>query len=259
MKWLWVALLAVNLLGCQSQPGVVDGEPQGDLTGELGAPIKRQSPGDVYVELGIAYLKEGNVSEAFRNARKATLIDPQLAAGHNLLGILQQRLGQMGEAKKHYRRAVELEPRNPYALNALGTFLCAQAEFDSADGYLARALENPLYPTPWVAAYNRGQCAESKQDKVAAERHYRFALRKQAEFAPALIRMASLSFEQENYLSARAYLQRYAAVAPHTAASLWLGVRTERKLDDKDQVASYALQLRAKFPDSEEVRLLNEM
>ena len=55
---------------------------------------------------------------------------------------------------------------------------------------------------------------------------------------------------------ARAYLQRYAEVAQHTAESLWLGVRTENQLGDKDQMASYGLKLRAKFPDSEQAKYL---
>ena len=71
--------------------------------------------------------------------------------------------------------------------------------------------------------------------------------------------MAHLSFDQDNYLSARAYLERYSQVAKHTADSLWLGVRTEKQLGDRDQVASYALKLRANFPDSEQAKFLDEV
>lgn len=257
MRWP-VLLLAIVLVGCQSQPPKPGEAPRGDQTGELGSPIKRVSPGDVYVELGTAYLREGNLSEAFRNARKSVLIDPKLAAGHNLLGVLHQRLGQIDQAGEHFRRAVALEPHNPFALNALASFLCGQAQFEEADTYFARALQNPLYPTPWVAAYNRGRCAENNGALKVAETYYRLALRKQPAMPAALLRMAQLSFDQDNYLSARAYLQRYSAVAAHTAESLWLGIRTEMQLGDRDQVASYKIKLRANFPDSEQTRFLNE-
>jgi len=91
-----------------------------------------------------------------------------------------------------------------------------------------------------------------------AETYYRQALRHNKAFAPALLRMASISFEKGNSLSARAYLQRFAEVQDHTAESLWLGIRTETLLGDRDQAASYGLLLRSRYPDSRQVQLLNE-
>jgi len=245
--------IAVLLAGCQS-----NSTRQEDATGELGSPVQQVSPADVYVELGTAYLQEGQLSEAFKNARKAVMVDSKRASAHNLLGVVYQRLGQMQQAGEHYRQAVRLEPQNPYALNALGSYLCGQGAYDEANGYFERAQRNPLNPTPWVAPHNAGRCAEQAGKLEQAETHYRAALRKNPRFAPSLLRMAHLSFGQGKFLSARAYLQRYAQVAPHTADSLWLGVRTEKQLGDMDQVASYTLKLRANFPDSEQARYLNE-
>jgi type IV pilus assembly protein PilF len=53
-------------------------------------------------------------------------------------------------------------------------------------------------------------------------------------------------------------LQRYLEVGAHTAQSLWLGIRIERELGDRDALASYSLQLEKSYPDSEEARLLLE-
>jgi len=253
-------LLLLALAGCQGGNLRPDAEGSGsDRTGGLGDPVRRVSPGDVYVELGTAYLAEGRINEAFKNARKAVLIDPRLAAGHTLLGVLHQRLGQMAEAGKHFERAVELAPQDPYALNALGSFRCAQGDHGEADRYFRRALENPLYPTPWVALHNAGSCGEKSGDLEKAESDYRAALRLNPRFAPSLLRMAELSYSGDNYLSARAYLQRYLAEAPHSAESLWLGVRTERQLGDMQQMSVYAAKLRAQFPDSEQVRYLEAL
>jgi type IV pilus assembly protein PilF len=252
---LLVLMAWLILSGCQSN-SVRTESRGGDNTGELGSPVKRVSPANVYVELGTAYLAEDNLGEAFKNARKAVLVDDDLASAHNLLGVVHQRLGQRAKAGEHFRRAVKLDPRNPYALNALGSFLCGEEQYEEADGYFQRALENPLYPTPWIASHNAGQCAERAGQLSSAEDHYRRALRSNPRFAPSLLRMAQLSFDTDNYLSARAYLQRYAQVARHTAESLWLGLRTERQLGDKDQVASYRLKLRANFPDSEQAKFL---
>lgn len=249
--------LVFGLAACQSN-SVRTGDLQGDNTGELGSPMKRDSAAVIYVDLGTAYLQEGNLTEAFKNARKAVIIDPDLASAHNLLGVVQQRLGQRVQAEEHLRRAVSLEPHNPYALNALGSFVCQNGEYTEADTFFQRALANPLYPTPWVAAYNAGQCAERSGAMEKAEAKYRKALNGNPRFAPALLRMAQISFDTDNYLSARAYLQRYAQVARHTAESLWLGLRTEKQLGDKDQMASYSLKLRGQFPESEQAIFLKE-
>lgn len=252
---LRAALLALAVLaaGCQTNASRPDGS---DNTGDLGTPQAAHSPADVYVDLGAAYLKEGNLAEALRNARKAIAVDPRRATAYTLLGVIHQRLGQSGPAGEAFRKAVSLAPRDPYALNALGTWQCSQGKYDEADRSFRRALQNPLYPTPWVALYNAGSCAEKAGRPEQAEKDYRAALRQNPRFAPALLRMARLSFDQERYLSARAYLERYAAVAPHTADSLWLGVRTEKQLGDMDQMASYAMKLRARFPDSDQAKFL---
>lgn len=251
-----MVVFALALSACQTEGVRPDGPAGGDATGQLGAVRAGPSPADVYVELGSAYLAEGKLTEALKNARKAVIADPNLASGYTLLGIVHQRLGQMGPAGEAFRKAVERGPHDPYALNAMGTYLCGQGQYEEADQYFRRALKNPLYQTPWIALYNAGSCAEKAGNLQQAETDYRAALRRNPRFAPALLRMAHISFEQDKFLSARAYLQRYAAVAPHTAESLWLGVRTEKQLGDMDQMAGYALKLRARFPDSEQARFL---
>lgn len=254
-----VGVLAVfALAGCQG-PTVRDAPSGGDATGQLGSPLVGPSPADVYVGLSGAYLSEGNLSEAFKNAKKAVIVDPKSSNAFYMQALVYQRLGELAEAESSYLQAIELDPRNPVALNAFGSFVCNQGRFDDADGYFRRALSNPLYETPWLAYHNAGWCRERAGDQEGAETNYRAALRTNPRFAPSLLGMARISYEQANYLSSRAYLQRFAEVGRHTAESLWLGVRTENQLGDRDQMASYGLQLRAKFPDSEQAKYLQSI
>ncbi|MEE9575548.1 MAG: type IV pilus biogenesis/stability protein PilW, partial [Gammaproteobacteria bacterium] len=66
------------------------------------------------------------------------------------------------------------------------------------------------------------------------------------------------SYSNANYLSARAYLQRYLEISAHTARSLWLGINIETELGDKDALSSYELLLKNKFPTSKEAGLLDD-
>ncbi|MCB1775186.1 MAG: type IV pilus biogenesis/stability protein PilW [Gammaproteobacteria bacterium] len=245
--------LALVMAGCQTQSVR---EVDGGATGELGSPTAQAGPADVYIELAGAYLRQGQLTEALRNARKAVIVDAKNANAHYVLGLVQQRLGQFDLADEAYRKAIAVDPRNPEALNAYGSFLCDRGRYDDADSYFRQALQNPLYQSPWMALHNAGWCRQRAGDAGAAETDFRAALRTNPEFAPSLLSMGELSFDKGVFLSARAYLQRFAEVAPATAESLWLGVRTERQLGDATQAARYAQALRLQFPDSEQARYL---
>jgi type IV pilus assembly protein PilF len=254
-RYLMLVSFALLAVGCAKNT-LRDDAGNADATGNIGSPLVRASPADVYIDLSGAYLREGRLTEAFMNAKKAVIVDPGLSNAHYMLALVYQRLGELGPAESSYKKAISLDSRNPVALNAYGSFLCELGRFEESDQYFQRALKNPLYSTPWIAWNNAGWCAESAGDSERAEQDYRAALKSNSRFAPSLLGMANVSFENGIYLSARAYLQRYAEVAPHTAESLWLGVRTENQLGDKNQMASYGLKLRTLFPDSEQAKFL---
>ena len=250
-----LVLLGVLLLtGCQSTGVRSDfGEQQGDIENET-----QHGPGDVYVKLAIAYMQDGQLDVAMQKIMQGIDVEPDNGEAYNVLALLYQRLGETRLAEENFKHAARLEPRNPYIRNAYGSFLCGQKRFDDADKQFRDALANPLYRTPEIALTNAGICAKQKGDPAAAEEYLRRALERQPLFPQALFQMAQLSYEQGKLLVARGYLQRYQAVAKHTPQTLWLGIQTERKLGDKNAVASYEMLLRGEFPDSKEAHLLQE-
>ena len=250
-------VVAASLLaGCAGRvvrPDAGGGESTGGL-GELRGP----SPADVYVQLGAEYLRERNLAEALKNAKKAVLVDPKHSDAHTVLALVYEQLGERGPAEKHYREALEADPRNPYTLNAYGAFLCTARRYDEADSRFLAAVRNPLYQTPWVALTNAGVCADDAGDPARAAERLRRALQLNPRFAPALLRMAQVSLADGDYLSSRAYLQRYAEQARHTAQSLWIGIQTEQQLGDHAQAAVYERLLKSEFPDSEQAHYMKE-
>ncbi len=241
--------------GCQSTGGVYTDLQ--DNTGAMGRPTQ-PGAGDIYVQLAIAYMREGQLSAALQKIKTGLDLDPSNAEAHNVIALLYERLGELGLAEQHFQYAARLQPRNSYVHNAYGTFLCKRQRFEEATREFEEALANPLYQTPEVALTNAGVCVRRKDDKNGAEALFRKALQHNPRFPSALSHMAQISYEAGNMLSVRAYLQRYHEVARSTAASLWLGIRAERTLGDKDLLASYEILLRGDFPDSNEVQLLNK-
>lgn len=243
MRKLWSALLLIPLAACAPQN------------------VREQginSPARLNVELGKAYIHEGDYKQAMTKLQRAIDDSPNYPEAHGTLAILHWRLGEQDKAEREFREAVRLDPDDPQFHNNYGVFLCEQKRYEQAEEQFMLALANPLYETPEYAYTNAGLCALRRPDPELAEKHFRAALRKNPKFPPALLKMGEISYEGQHYLQARAYLQRYAEVGQATAESLWLGVRTERKLGDRDAAATYALRLRSKFPDAEQTRLLLE-
>ncbi len=211
---------------------------------------------ELNLELALVYMKRNDSKRALNKLLKAIKIDPQFAEAHNALGILYSRLGEDGKAGDHFKRAVNLAPQDPRALNNYGQYLCRHNQRQKADKMFTRAVANPLYQTPEFAYLNAGLCAKNNQAFEQAEIHFRSALKANPYMAPVLFQMAELSYQLGRYLPARGYIERYGSASKHNPRSLWLAIKIEKALGDRDTAASYALQLKNKFPDSEETRLL---
>ncbi len=210
------------------------------------------------LELGIAYMKERNYERALEKLERARQADPGYSPTYNMLALLYQTLGVNDKAEEHFKRAISLNPNDSSALNNYGRLLCQSGHGDEAIETFLKASKNPLYETPEIAIANAGTCAMSNGRMEDAERYFRQALQLNSKMPAALIQMATISFEQGNTLSARAYLQRFQEQAKHTPKSLWLGIRIEKELGDKDALSSYSLLLKNGYPDSREAALLIE-
>ena len=211
---------------------------------------------DINAQLGLAYMQQGENERAMEKLRYALSIDPNLATANHYIAELYQRIGQDQEAEKHYRKALAATPTEPMLLNNFGVFLCKQHRLAEAENLFLTAAKQPFYKTPEVAYGNAAVCALEMPDPVKAEEYLRAALRLNPQMPESLYALSELKFNQQDYLSARAFLQRYFDVASASPQSLWLGVRIERKLGDESAAQQYAAQLRQRFPSAHETELL---
>ncbi|HUL13382.1 MAG TPA: type IV pilus biogenesis/stability protein PilW [Methylococcaceae bacterium] len=239
MKTHALILLAATLVltGCSSTSKKEPGET---------------SVADIYVQKGVQYMESGQLDVALQDLQHAIELDGRNSEAHNAIAVLYGRLDRPGDAETHFKRALSLDSNNASTLNNYGRFLCARGQYDQAMDYYRQAIGSPLYSQPWVALTNAGLCARSSGKKAETEEYLRKALEKNPAFPPALLEMAKLSFENGQFMSARAFLQRYEAVAAPTAEALWIGVQTEQALGNSQAVGDYINTLRSRFPDSRE-------
>jgi len=210
------------------------------------------------MQLGVQYLRRGDLQQALRKLDKAVSQEPDNSDAHMVMGIVYERLDDDDKAAAQYRKAVSLDGKNSAAQNNFGRFLCERGHYERAKKLFERAAANPTYDNPEIPLANAGVCAMRADKTDEAEDYLLRALKINPKMPTALLRMAQLRYEGKQYLSARGYLQRYLAAAKQTPESAWLGVRIEHKLGDRDAVASYKLLLNRKFPDSEETRQMLE-
>lgn len=209
-------------------------------------------------QLGIQYLREGNYELSLQKLEKALSLDPDMPAAHDAIAVLYERVGEADKAEKHYKKSLRLKPDNARAHNNYGQFLCMQQRYTDAEKQFLEAANNPFYDGAPVALTNAGVCANRIPDAEQAEKYFRMALDQDPTFTPALLQMSMLNFSRDNYLSARAYLQRFEEAATHSPESLWLAIRVEYALHDRMAMDKFAGMLRNRFPDSEQAALLQE-
>jgi type IV pilus assembly protein PilF len=208
--------------------------------------------------LGIEYMRTGDLDKSRNRLEKAISLAPDYAPAHQAIAVLYEQAGDVTLAEKHYLKSLSLEPENGSARNNYGQFLCKAKRFDEAEDAFRRAANNPYYRSSWVPQTNAGICLMGVPDRKGAEAYLKQALKSQPRYAPALLNMGKISFDNGNFLGARAYLQRYQEESEHTAESLWLAIRTEHALGDHQAWGNYALRLKNDFPDSEQNQLLQE-
>ena len=208
-----------------------------------------------HVDLGAAYLQQGKYEIALSEFNEATQIDPSYAPAYNGLGLVYATLGEDAKADVSYKKSIELQPRSSESHNNYGSFLCSRKRYDESITHFLEAVKNPLYSTPSLAYANAGICSARKNDINNAEIYLNKALQIEPLTHSAATQLAEIQFKRGDATTAKQTLQN-ALVASPSAETLWLGIKIERALGDKDSVSSYALQLRQKYPNSEQTRML---
>ena len=97
-------------------------------TKDGGKPLKDESPevaaGKYNVQLGTAYLQQGNYALARDKLERALKQNPKDPDVHTSLALLYDRTGDTKGADKHFREALRLAPDKPDVSNNYAVYLC---------------------------------------------------------------------------------------------------------------------------------------
>lgn len=238
-----VVLLVMVLAGCATQPP--------------GQTIS-QERARVHTELAAQYYERAQLGVALEELGKALKAEPSYAPAYNVRGLINMALREDRQAEEDFQRSLQLDSSDSDTRNNYGWFLCQRGKVQDSIKQFMAALKNPLYATPEKSYLNAGVCSRKGGNLKDSEDFLQKALVLRPNMPEALVALAELNFDRGDYAGAKSYFMRFAqnVETSMSAESLWLGVRIERKMNDKSAEESYALQLRKRFPESREAQLL---
>ena len=256
MNRILAALAAGLLLAACTTTGPGSGEGAQQPMSTKPAQSEQQQRAKVHTELGSLYMLDGRVAIALEEARIALASDPDYAPAYNLLGLAHMTLNEPRLAEENFERALRLAPGDPEITNNFGWFLCQSGREQRSIAYFMAAARNPLYTTPTRPFTNAGICSLALKDEKAAEDYFSTALRLSPTNTQALFWLADIAYRKGRLQDARQLTTDIEKMIEPTAEVVWLALRIERKLGNRDAEARYAAQLRRRFAGSPEQRLL---
>ena len=213
---------------------------------------------DLLYQLGARYYRNGQYELARDRLLMAIEKDPRNAIAHSTLALTYEQLDNLRLATESYETALRIAPQDFSVLNTYAVFLCRYGKFDDAQKYFDRAINIRENDDAEITLTNAGICMMEKPDPVQAEKYFRAALDYKAGYGDALIRLCDLKYKGGEYLSARAFMQRYLASNVPTPDVLYLGYQIEDALGDERERTEYSNQILRQFPQSAEAKKVLE-
>jgi type IV pilus assembly protein PilF len=208
------------------------------------------------VQLGIAYMNQGDLARAKDKLDRAFSQDPDNADVRSARGMLFERMGDAKKADEEFRSALRLAPNDPKVVNNYAVYLCQNGRTDEGVKRFLEAAHNALYRTPQAAYTNAGVCLRAARRDDEARTDFNAAIQLRPNYAEAIFQLAALDFDHGQLAAARARIDTYIGTYDATPDLLLLGVRVTRAQGDAVAAQRYARRLQLDYPGSDQARAL---
>jgi type IV pilus assembly protein PilF len=204
--------------------------------GDNGKPVNNKEAAVANMQLGVRYMKEGQLQLAKDKLERAEKQDPRNHEVHWAMAQLQEMIDQPAEAERYYQTAMRLSPDNSNIANTYAVFLCKSNKVDKALPLFDIVIRDKLYLDG--------------------------ALSQRKDYIPAVLEKADVQLAISKPALARQTVDNYLGLSiprkpPELAQLLLLGVRASLALGEPTE--KYARLLRRDFPNSAQAQSLAQL
>ena len=248
-----VFLSSVLLAGCAGNASNASGASSGasDVLTESDEPEHRRRA-RLRLELASGYFEQGQTNVALDEVKRSLVADPGFADAYNLRGLVYMRLNELPLAEDSFRRALVLSPRDASTAHNYGWLLCQQSRYPESFQMLEQAAANPTYLGQGKSLMALGVCQARAGRKSEAEQSLTRAYQVDAGNPVVGYSLATLLFDRGEFTRSQFYIRRLNNSELANAETLWLGIKIERRLQNREVVMQLADQLKKRFGQSRE-------
>jgi type IV pilus assembly protein PilF len=249
----FAAVSLMLLAGCAARPdGQSGADNRADMVTSSDEPEARRRA-RVRLELAVGYFEQGQTTVALDELKQALASDPSFAEAFNLRGLIYMRLNDMRLAEDSFRRALALNSRDPDTQHNYGWLLCQQARYNESLQAFAQVLTNATYGGRAKTLMAQGLCQARAGQLGEAERSLGRAYELDAGNPITGYNLSNLLYQRGEFNRAQFYIRRLNNSEYANAESLWLGVKVERRMNNREAMLQLGDQLKKRFPQSREM------
>ena len=250
MSVCWAAVL---LAGCAGKPGSAPGAAsgRGEIMTESDEPDVRKRA-RIRLELAANYFQQGQTSVALDELKQALVTDPTYADAYNLRGLVYMRMNDNALAEDSFRRAMALNPRDGDVLHNYGWLLCQQKRYSESITLFGRAIAMSQYAGQAKTLMTQGICQISAGQAAEGERSLSQSYELDAGNPITGYHLSRALFQRGDLPRAQFYIRRVNNSDLARAETLWLGIKVERSLGNREAMLQLADQLKKRFGQSRE-------
>jgi type IV pilus assembly protein PilF len=245
----WAAVLLTSCAGRQGAPGEVGGKK--DIMTESDEPEARRRA-RLRLELASGYFEQGQTNVALDELKQALVIDPGFADAYNLRGLVYMRLNDTPLAEDSFRRALALNPRDADVAHNYGWLLCQQSRFPESFKLFTQAVNNPTYGGQAKSLMALGVCQVRAGQRAEAEDSLMRSYQIDAGNPLTGYNLASLLYDRGELTRAQFYIRRLNNSNLANAETLWLGIKIEQRLNNREGMSQLGDQLKKRYGQSRE-------
>jgi type IV pilus assembly protein PilF len=179
---------------------------------------KERASSEIHFNLGVQAQQDGRIPEALSEYQRAIELDPDNADARNAMGILLHvSYHRPADAIEHYQKALEVRPNFSEAKTNLANVYLSQARYDEAIKLYEAALNDMLYPTPFIAQGNLGWALYKKGQTERALQNIKASVTTNPGFCMGYKNLGVIYEETGNVSDACRYFGRYREACPDVA------------------------------------------